>query len=120
METRPHLHIEQCNIYDPYWQVTPSRIEYFRITQTGDSMQDDAKIQLAHILVRELARRKDTTYGVEFTFTAKAAYRNFVEALNVCTEEDARIYTVTDSSILVYWLNFRPSRKRGAWQPDYL
>jgi hypothetical protein len=78
----------------------PNRI-YIDINLTGDTEEDNIKLDFAQLEIRSMKATHDTIKGVRFHFNNEAKYSSFVRAINICKIENADRYIADGNNIWV-------------------
>jgi hypothetical protein len=86
----------------PLWRI-PKR-QFLDVIFTGDNETDLIKIQFGRLYIREMLDNKDTTHAIDFHFSDKSSFANFITVLDVCDGESCPFFAPSDSGIKVYFL----------------
>lgn len=79
---------------------TPDRV-YLDINLTGNSEEDNIKLDFAQLEIRSMIATHNTIKGVHFHFSKEAKYRSFVRTINICKIENANQYIASGNNIWV-------------------
>jgi hypothetical protein len=77
--------------------------DYQTIKLTDNPQEDKTKLALFQSQLRQLLLRKDTLHGLHLLFEDKAKYESYIQALNICHIEKARVYIPQDNHL---WLPY--------------
>ena len=86
----------------------PASYSYLSIELTGDPETDKTKLDFSHVMIREIAARKDTTRGIHYTFGEKAKYSSLVRVLNILLIEHIEQYALYKNEA---WVMFRKTKE---------
>jgi len=94
-----------------YWDPLGSANEKFtKIILTG-AEEDKIKLDYAQVAIRELIHQKDTTRGMELTFSDNAKYSSLVKLFDLCRVENVRSYVNYQNKFWVF--NLWPSEEQN-------
>jgi hypothetical protein len=98
-----------------YWNPADTAYNPFKYVNekftkiTFDGTDDNSKLKLGQVEIRELLTQRDTTLGIEFTLTDNAKYSTLVALFNICEIEGAWTYLHYKDKFWVFniWHNRR-------------
>lgn len=79
---------------------TPNRM-YIDINLTGNTEEDNIKLNFAQLEIRNIKATHNTIKGIHFHFSSEAKYSSFVRAINICKIENANQYIASRNNIWV-------------------
>jgi len=79
---------------------TPDRV-YIDINLTGNTEEDNIKLDFAQLEIRSMIAAHDTVKGVHFHFNKETKYWSFVRAIDICNMENANRYIANGNNIWV-------------------
>ncbi len=91
--------------------------KFIKVTLNG-TVEDKIKLDSVQLTIRQLIHQKDTTLGIEFTFTNNAKYSSVVRLFNLCKIEGARTYLNHENKLWVFNVSFSPTSLPNTPNPN--
>lgn len=103
------------------WYIPPPERQYLDISLTGNADSNAFKILFGELYIKEIHAKKDTIHGVNFHFTSKSKYAEFVRVLDLTNINCVSYFIVSDDNIrMMYYEKERVLQNRIIVQPIYL
>lgn len=109
----------EINIWSPDWEIPhyseplqdghPKR-NYTQIRMTGHEQEDNIKLSFAQLSMRELKLSEDVTEGIHIHFGDSSKYWALVKAIDICTFEQIKSWTLYKNELWIFNLKKDPSK----------
>lgn len=72
----------------------------------GIETEDDSKLAMFRLRVREMIKQKDSIHGIHLLFLENAKYGSFIKSLDICEQEGLLIYAAFENNLWALYLNW--------------
>ncbi|MBK7568151.1 MAG: hypothetical protein IPI31_10055 [Bacteroidetes bacterium] len=106
----PLNNVSQSNFTFFNQSLLETKIDFLEIRMTGNTMEDEIKLDFAALETRRILKENDSVHGIKIVFDDSAKYNSLVRILNIMDQEIARYYIYYDQMFWFYHIPENPDK----------